>query len=50
MELNKEVYIDVVRVALESLRFLFTSDSALINLFSEPSSLNNSIGNLLTEF
>lgn len=48
MELNKRVYVDVV--PLESLRFLFTTDSALINLFSEPSSLNNSISSLLAEF
>lgn len=50
MELNKEVYIDVIKVPLESLGFLFTTDSALINLFSEPSSLNTSIGELLAEF
>lgn len=49
MELNKEVYIDIVKVPLQSLRFLSTTDNAN-RLTSERSSLNNSIGELLAEF
>lgn len=49
MELNKEVYIDIVKVPLQSLRFLSTTDNAN-RLTSERSSLNNSTGKLLAEF